>query len=110
MKEKDMTTEVTTSIKIGFEDHDKNRPMFTMTGSLDELLLIAKLLSHVRLGIGSRGSIAASKLLRAIEEDIDGDIFTEAECMNLEVTVAGEFSSIAARIYCDNMTIEVSDA
>lgn len=104
---------VQTTLQLGFEDFDKNRPFFTLKGSLDELLLIAKLVSHVRLGTGTRGSNAAMCIIQAIEAgagDSNMDAYEDArQIFNFSVSVESQYGGIAVTVNGDDAVLEFDD-
>jgi len=103
-------TSVQTTLQVGFEDFDKNKPFFTLKGNMDELLLIAKLASHIRIGTGSRGSIAAHNIIQAIEDGCDMDFYEDANMIfDFSVSVDSQFGGTAVTVNGDDVVLEFSD-
>lgn len=94
-------------ISSGFKDFDKNKPVFNLEISPSEMKLIAKLVSHVRLGQNTEYGRAAYDLISAIE-DFDSDIFEAVEDIVLNV-VAEDGSTVVAMIVDDSAIFEFEE-
>lgn len=101
---------VKTTLQVGFEDFDKNKPCFTLKGGMDELLFIAKMVSHTRLGVGTRGSKAAENILTSIDSGCDIDLYEEAAMLfDFSVTVESQFGGTAVTVNGEDVIIELED-
>ena len=105
-----MTNTVETTLSTGFEDHDKNKPFFLLKCGLNEMLVISKLLSHVRVGMENGASAAAFKLIQAIGAGVDVDLYAlSEETFDFKVTVESQFGGIAATVTGDDVCIDFAD-
>jgi hypothetical protein len=114
MEKNNMSTEVKTTLTFGFQDHDKNKPMFTLSCSPDELLLLSKLISHVNMN-GSDGGRAAFNLISAFELcdgfSTGGDLYELANNKYPKFTaqVESQFGGVAAVIHGDDVVLNFED-